>query len=242
MSRERPRAARRRHERVEQRQFHRERGFARLRDAHRQRRQFVGTKTHRRGDRLAMAEGAGALGQQFVGIGGRQFDEIAQHRIVLDLQRSDPGLAAIARFQPSDHAARFIAKRARFIQRGMRAGKNEPAIAREEGRLGDEQLFEPAGQQFDRDQRRRSVQRALASSSPGAGCITSSISPKARRRLRAAFNPSRMAPRSRGPPRPRLIRAVARAISGAAFKTPRASSRRSSAREEERHRIQAAQR
>ena len=59
---------------------------------------------------------------QLVGVLRRDFDEIAEHAIVLDLELGHAAFAAIARFQPGDDAAAFVAQRSRFVERRMGAG------------------------------------------------------------------------------------------------------------------------
>ena len=66
---------------------------------------------------------------QFVGMLGRDFDEIAEHAIVLDAQRRHSTLFAITPFEARDHPAAFIAQRPHLVQRRVRARGNETAIA-----------------------------------------------------------------------------------------------------------------
>ena len=96
----------------------------------------IAAETHGGGDRLAMAETV--LRDQLVGVRRRHFDEVAEHRVVLDAERVDAGVLAVARFELRDHAAGFVAQLAHLIEGGMRALGDEAAVAREERRLGDE--------------------------------------------------------------------------------------------------------
>src|SRR5579872_257475 len=148
--------------RVEQFAFERERLFARLRDAARQRRKFVGREAHGAADRLAMTEEiAVGVGLQLVGMLRRHFDEIAEYAIVLDAQLRDTAVASVSRLEPGDDPARFVAQTPDLVQWRMHAWCNEAAIAREEGWFRHEKLFEPVvnARNFGEggDQRRKNV-------------------------------------------------------------------------------------
>ena len=116
---------------VEQFFFYGERLIGGLRDAVCERREFVGRKAHGAAHRLAMAI---AGGHQFVGVPTRDFDEIAQHAVMLDLERR-AAFFAIARFERGDHPARFVAQRAHFVERRMGSRPHEAAVAGVEGGL-----------------------------------------------------------------------------------------------------------
>jgi len=75
-----------------------------------------------------MAEGF-LVGQQLVGMLLADFDEIAQHAVMLDLQLRNAAGLAIGAFQPRNDAAGFIAQGAQLIQRRMGAGPDEAAVA-----------------------------------------------------------------------------------------------------------------
>lgn len=80
---------------------------------------------------LAMNE-AGAAGVGVghrSGIAGGHLDEVAEHVVVLDLQRLDARLFAILQLQPRDHAARLIAQRPHLVELGARALADEAAVA-----------------------------------------------------------------------------------------------------------------
>ncbi len=88
-----------------------------------------------------MAEQIARLARhQLVRVLRRHLNEIAEHAIVLDLERRAAGLA-IARLQRRDHAAAFVAQLSRVVQRRMHTGDDEPAIAREEPRLVRQQMI-----------------------------------------------------------------------------------------------------
>ena len=64
-----------------------------------------------------MDEGlARGTGQEPLALGGRHLDEIAEHVVVLDLERADAGLLGIARLQTDDHVAGVVAQLARGIE------------------------------------------------------------------------------------------------------------------------------
>ena len=66
--------------------------------------QFGRIEADHAGERLAMGEAAVGRHQP-VGVPGRHFDVIAEHRIVPDLERADAGRVAIARLERGDGAA-----------------------------------------------------------------------------------------------------------------------------------------
>ena len=176
----------------------RQRLIARLGDAAGERRQFVGREAHRAADGLAMAEQiAVGAGLQFVGVLRRDFDEIAEHAIVLDAQLRHAAFAAIARFQLRDDAARFVAQAAHFVERRMRAGGDEAAVAREKGRLGDQEMRKPVGQL---------EQAAMPSARSAARCASF-----ARRRAKRIVRRQAVAQAARGLQARRAKRQIARA-------------------------------
>ena len=62
---------------------------------------------------------------------GGNFNVVAQHAIMFDLQRLDLGFRTVARLQTGNHAAAFAAQLARLIKRCVIAVAHEPAIARQ---------------------------------------------------------------------------------------------------------------
>ena len=181
--------------------------------------QFGGGEAHLAGQRLAVDEGrVERRGQQLVAVLGGDLDEIAEHVVVPDLERADAGFLGIARLQGGDHAAGFVAQRARLVEARVVAFAHEAAVALEGGQFGGERRGKFGGQHAVRaaaglqrvgDFRRHILERA----------------PSARARSAAASTPSRMAARSRGPPRPTARRASARARSGEACRRERVSAR-----------------
>jgi len=115
----------------------------RLRDPGREGREFVGGEAHSAAHRLAVAINL-AIGaaHQLVAVLACDLDEIAENAIVLDLERGDGGFAAVFRFQPGDHAPTLVAQASHLVERRMRPGTDETAIARKIGRFGDKQGLE----------------------------------------------------------------------------------------------------
>ncbi len=95
---------------------------------------------------------------------GGHFDEIAEHAIVLDLERLDVGLGDEPRLEGGDNGAGFGGKRALGIERVIVAALDEAAIAREQRRV----LIDGAVE-FRRERRGRvaSVSRMRAISAGG---------------------------------------------------------------------------
>ena len=112
---------------------------------------------------------------------------------MLDLELRHAALLAIARFQRGDHPAGFVAQRAHLVERGMRAGAMKPPSRGEEGRLGDQQKFEPLGEaRVAASPASRSARASPAS--PGDGFSASSKMPSfAASAERRASIPSRKA-------------------------------------------------
>ena len=73
--------------------------------------------------------------EQLVAVLRGHLDEIAEHVVVPDLERAHAGLLGIARLQRRDHAARFVAQRARLVERGVVARAHEAAVALEQRQL-----------------------------------------------------------------------------------------------------------
>ena len=72
------------------------------------------------------------VGLHLVGMRGRRLDEIAEHIVVLDLERADADVAAIARLQLQDQLARIVAQRAPLVEVRQIARRDEAAVAREQ--------------------------------------------------------------------------------------------------------------
>ena len=135
-----------------------------------------------------------------------------------DLERLDAAVVGVARLHRRDHAARFIAQRARVIEIGVVIRANEIAVALDQRQfVGERRAQAPAPVARAGC---RIIAAALAISAAAPPCVPARASTSS-----AAAMPSRMAARSRGPPRSTHSRARARAISGAARSTPRRSSR-----------------
>ena len=77
-------------------------------------------------------------GHQLVAVLRRHLDEIAEHVVVPDLEDADAGVFGVARLQRGDDAARFVAQRARLVERGVVAFAHEAAVALEGGQFGGE--------------------------------------------------------------------------------------------------------
>ena len=91
-----------------------------------------GGEAHLAGQRLAVDEGrVERRRHQLVAVLRRHLDEIAEHVVVADLQRLHGRGVGIARLQRRDHAAGFVAQRARLVERGVVARAHEAAVALE---------------------------------------------------------------------------------------------------------------
>ncbi len=64
----------------------------------------------------------------------RDLDEIAEHVVVADLERFDPGGFGISRLQTGNHLAAAVAQAAMLIEIGIGAAPDEAAVARIEGK------------------------------------------------------------------------------------------------------------
>ncbi len=89
-----------------------------------------------------------------------QFNEIAQHVVVLDLQRFQAGFFGIPGLQAGDDLAAFVAKRTVFVKLCIGTGPNETAITR-----GGRQFLGQAAKCLH-DGRLRSASRIVASTRP----------------------------------------------------------------------------
>ena len=161
--------------------------------------------------------------QQLLAVLRGDFHEVAQHIVVAHFQRAHAGLVRVARLQGRDHAARFIAQRARLVERRVVAGTHEAAVALHVG-------------QFIGERGARAPRRSRCPA-PRALSPRRRFRPAFRRACRAAaparrppINPSRIAARSRGPPRCSTSRASERARSGAAASCLRTSARAAAVR------------
>ena len=77
-----------------------------------------GREAHLAGERLPMDEGGvERRGEQLLAMLGGDVDKIAEHIVVPDFQRADAGRLGIADLQRGDDAARFVAQRARLVER-----------------------------------------------------------------------------------------------------------------------------
>ena len=79
-------------------------------------------------------------------VGGGGLDEVAQHVVVFDLQRGDPGLGGILRLHGGDHATALVAQLAGLVERFVIAGSDEAAVAGKQRRLGHQRGIEPREQ------------------------------------------------------------------------------------------------
>ncbi len=156
-------------------------------------------------------------GEQLVAVLRGHLDEIAEHVVVPDLQAAHAGRLGIARLQGGDDAARLVAQGARLVERRVVAVAHEAAVALE----GRQFVGERRGE-FGRQHAVGSDARLQRFGNFGG---VSFSAPSARARSAAASRPSRMAARSRGPPRPTTRRDSARARSGAAASRERVSAR-----------------
>ena len=180
---------------------------------------FSGGEAHLAGERLAMDEGrVERRAHQLVAVLRGDVDEIAEHVVVPDFQRADAGRLGVTHLQRGDDAARFVAQRARLVERGFVAGADEAAVAAERRQFVGQRALQLGGERGVGLAQRCDGLRQFARHSAERG--------KRARRFRAAAKmPSRIAARSRGPPRPTTMRDSARARSGAALSCSRRSAR-----------------
>ena len=171
------------------------------------------------GQRLAVGEAA-VRRHQPVGVARGDFDMIAEHGIVADLERRDPGRLAVARLERGDRAAPVARRAAQGVERGVIALGDIAALGRVERR---------------RRRPARSPSSSVSAAWPpssgskrGEQVGASALPPPARPCSAAlAISPSRSGARSRGLPRPATSRASARPMSGIARSASRTRSRRS---------------
>jgi hypothetical protein len=101
-----------------------------LRDLGLQLAQLDGGEAGGVGGRLALDEAAVRL--HLVMLRRGRLDEIAQHVVVLDFERADAEVGAVARLQLQDQLARIVAQRAPLVEVGQVAGRDEAAVARQQ--------------------------------------------------------------------------------------------------------------
>lgn len=85
-------------------------------------------ETHRPGHGLAVGETAVGSHQRIAMARGH-LDKIAQHPIVPDLQRGDPGIGAVFRLQRGNRAARIARDLPQLIKRMVKSGGNKAALS-----------------------------------------------------------------------------------------------------------------
>ena len=156
-----------------------------------------GGEAHLAGERLAVDEGrVERRRQQLLAVLRGHLDEIAEHVVVPDLQRAHAGRVGVARLQRRDHAAGFVAQRARLVERGVVACAHEAAVA-----LEVRQLVGERGRQLGRDRGIGPPQRRVAARAISAGMLAGA--PRAgsrarrRRRCRRGWRRGRAARRGR---------------------------------------------
>ena len=79
-------------------------------------------------------------------MGGRGFNEISQHIIVLNFQGRNLILAGIIGLHPSNHRSRFVAQRRHLIQLSRIASGDKSTISRQKGRLDDQGAIQFVGE------------------------------------------------------------------------------------------------
>ena len=73
--------------------------------------------------------------QHFLCMGCRHFDEVAQHIVVLDLERRNLCVSSIFRLHLGDHAAPLVAQGAAGVELFVIARSHKPAVAGKQRRL-----------------------------------------------------------------------------------------------------------
>ena len=132
--------------------------------------------------------------QQLVGLRRRHFDVIADHLIVPDLEVRRAAGCRIFLLQTGDQLAAVVAQRDKLIKLRRIASRDEISVARQQRQIGGKRALQPV------DQRMMFAKR-LRRGRKSSGMF--SMPPATRRAsLRPRCNASRMAARSRGPPRP----------------------------------------
>ena len=107
---------------LEDLELERQRAVGRVGDLGFELAELGGGEAHLAGERLAMDEGrVERRGEQLFAVLRGDLDEIAEHVVVPDLQRADAGRLGVARLQRGDDAARFVAQRARLVERRARS-------------------------------------------------------------------------------------------------------------------------
>ena len=116
--------------------------------------QFGGGEAQRVGCRLPVDEALGAR-QHLLGMGRGGFDEIAQHVVVPDLERADPGFGGVLGLHAGDHAAPLVAQAPCLVEAGVEALRDEAAVACEVRRLGHQCRVEQRVKRLEPGQRRK---------------------------------------------------------------------------------------
>ena len=95
-----------------------------------------GGEAHRVGQGLAVDEALAQRRRQHpLGVARGDFDEIAEHVVVADLQRVDAGLGGVVGLHAGNHAAALVAQLARLVERGVMPGGDKAAVAGQDRRL-----------------------------------------------------------------------------------------------------------
>src|SRR5260221_8772281 len=90
-----------------------------------------------------MDKGASDVGRfQLVAVRCRDLDVIAEHIVVPNLERADPGLALQPCLKLDDDAPRVVSQRAQLVELWMLPSRDKPAIARKQRQIGPEQSRE----------------------------------------------------------------------------------------------------
>ena len=100
---------------------------------------------HHPGQGLAVGEAA-VRHHQPVGVARGDFDMVAEHRIVPDLQRRDPGRVAILCLQRRNRPPPVAARAAKSVQCGVIPLGDITALGRVDRRLGHQRDPQPVGQ------------------------------------------------------------------------------------------------
>ena len=72
----------------------------------------------------------------------RDFDEIAEHVVVLDLEPGQPSFLGVAVLEISDQTSALIAKRGQFVELGRIFYRNEATVARQDRKLVGKRTLE----------------------------------------------------------------------------------------------------
>src|SRR5215472_3813787 len=134
-------------EAIEDFELQRQRAFGRSGDLRFQLAKFGGGEADLPGGGLAMNEGGVEWrGHQLFAVLRRNINEIAEHIVVPDFQRANAGGFGVAHLQARDHAPRFVAQRARPIERRCVAGADKAAVAPQMWQLVSEHLAQFLGE------------------------------------------------------------------------------------------------